>query len=268
MNSDVKQHIYLMQNEREKFEWLAMRLQRFINTGSVVIFVGQKQRVDELVDRIKSIGQHSVEGIHGKKHQIDRNNILLRFRKGAFKILVATDLAARGLDVDSIKTVVCYDDSRNQESHVHRIGRTGRAGAQDGEAHVLIRFDQSKYAADIIHSLERSKQEVPSALVKVAMGNRRFAEQRGGGRGRGRGRGRGGGGRGGGRGRGGRGMDDWKRGGGGGGGGNANDVPLGKREDDGGQGSSRMGAGQAFVRGGDLDSALLGGWDPERKFEG
>ena len=85
-------------------------------------------------------------GIHGDIDQAGRMAALADFRAGRMHVLVATDVASRGLDIKSIKTVVSLDAPRDVDTHVHRIGRTGRAGDRDGVAYTLVTPAQAKFA--------------------------------------------------------------------------------------------------------------------------
>merc|ERR1719506_1497749 len=94
--------------------------------------------------------------LHGDLDQGERMRVLDSFRARKVEVLVATDLAARGLDVPTIKTVVSYDAARDIETHTHRVGRTGRAGAE-GEAYTLLTRDADdgkRMAALLAESLE------------------------------------------------------------------------------------------------------------------
>ena len=101
-------------------------------SGSVVVFVRTKTRVDDVTRTLKSYG-FKVDAIHGDKTQGQRNRVIKKFREGTSRILVATDIAARGLDVPQVEHVINYDLPRMKEDYVHRVGRTARNGA-DGEA--------------------------------------------------------------------------------------------------------------------------------------
>jgi ATP-dependent RNA helicase DDX42 len=127
--------------------------------------------------------------------QNDREKVLRDYKHNKFPVLVATDVAARGLDIKNIRTVINFDIARDIDSHVHRIGRTGRAG-EKGTAHTLITTKEDKFASDLVRNLESSGTPVPRELMQVAMNNPRFRKSRDGhggrgGRGRGRGRGHG-----------------------------------------------------------------------------
>jgi ATP-dependent RNA helicase DeaD len=94
-----------------------------------LIFCNQKRTVDELVLQLQAHG-YTVEGLHGDLRQVVRDRVMNAFRKGAVKLLVATDVAARGIDVDNVDAVVNFDLPQDEEDYVHRIGRTGRAGKE------------------------------------------------------------------------------------------------------------------------------------------
>lgn len=100
--------------------------------GQIVVFMRTKSRVDDLAKNLKSYG-FKVESIHGDKTQGRRNRAIKNFKEGKARILVATDVAARGLDVPAVEHVINYDLPRMDEDYVHRIGRTARNGAE-GEA--------------------------------------------------------------------------------------------------------------------------------------
>ena len=101
-------------------------------SGSIMVFVRTKTRVDDVTRTLKSYG-FKVEAIHGDKTQGQRNRVIKKFKEGTSRILVATDIAARGLDVPQVEHVINYDLPRMKEDYVHRVGRTARNGA-DGEA--------------------------------------------------------------------------------------------------------------------------------------
>merc|ERR1711862_765349 len=107
--------------------------------------------------------------IHGDKKQEEREWVLEQFKNGKSPILIATDVAARGLDVKDIKFVINYDFPNNIEDYVHRIGRTGRAGAT-GSAYTFFTSDKFKHANDLIAVLREARQPVPEELEKLASG--------------------------------------------------------------------------------------------------
>ena len=120
------QQFYLEVSEASKLEVLS----RLIDTNNIklsLVFCNTKKRVDELSSALQSRG-YSSEALHGDMKQEQRDRVMAKFRKGYIDILVATDVAARGIDVDDIEAVFNYDIPEDVEYYVHRIGRTGRAG--------------------------------------------------------------------------------------------------------------------------------------------
>nr|XP_019822436.1 PREDICTED: probable ATP-dependent RNA helicase DDX43 [Bos indicus] len=109
----------------------------------------------------------SVESLHGNREQSDRERALKSFKTGKVRILIATDLASRGLDVHDVTHVYNYDFPRNIEEYVHRVGRTGRAG-RTGVSITLITRNDWKIAGELINILERANQSVPEDLVSMA----------------------------------------------------------------------------------------------------
>lgn len=95
--------------------------------GSMMIFVNTKRMADDLVDMLQGDG-HDAEAIHGDLRQRERERTIKSFRDEKYRILVATDVAARGIDVPHVRVVINYDMPKNPEDYTHRIGRTGRAG--------------------------------------------------------------------------------------------------------------------------------------------
>jgi ATP-dependent RNA helicase DDX42 len=116
--------------------------------------------------------------IHGNKAQYDRTVTINQFKQGKYLILVATDLASRGLDMPMIRTVINYDCAKDNETHIHRIGRTGRAGDKDGYAITLILNEDSKSASMILRNFELSGQVITPKLEKLAMSDSSFKNKR------------------------------------------------------------------------------------------
>ncbi|CAG8633989.1 11606_t:CDS:10 [Paraglomus brasilianum] len=186
-NTDITQVIEIVPDDGYKWGWLMAHLVSLCLEGSVLIFVSRKGGVDELSMNIKENG-YKCGALHGDMLQYERDKVLREYKNNEFPILVATDVAARGLDIKSVKTVVNYDIARDIDSHVHRIGRTGRAG-EKGTAYTLITQKEDSFAAQLVRNLETSGQTVPDKLLELAMRNSKFRKSRqmirGGGRGRG-----------------------------------------------------------------------------------
>ncbi|KAL3688731.1 hypothetical protein R1sor_015040 [Riccia sorocarpa] len=217
-NEDIAQVVTVLTSDADKLPWLLNKLPQMVDDGETLVFASTKVRVEEVEGKLAQNG-FKVGALHGDKDQATRMEVLKKFKSGIFHVLVATDVAARGLDIKSIKTVVNYDIAKDMDSHVHRIGRTGRAGDKDGVAQTLITQKEARFAGELLTSLIAAGQNVPIELMDLAMKDGRFRSQREGrrgGGGKGKGRGKGHGGRGGGAG-----------GGGGGGGRNVRGVDFG-----------------------------------------
>ena len=120
------EQVYYEEKEYNKLEGLC----RVLDTSEInlaIIFCRTKRGVDELVAGLEARG-YEADGLHGDLTQAQRNRVMKKFREGQVEILVATDVAARGLDIDNVSHVINYDLPQDPESYVHRIGRTGRAG--------------------------------------------------------------------------------------------------------------------------------------------
>jgi len=117
------------------------------NADSCIIFCNTKQEVDDLYEKMKSLS-YACERIHGGLEQEDRTSIMADFKRGYFRYLIATDVAARGIDIENISLVINYDIPQNKESYVHRTGRTGRAG-KTGKAITFVTPYEDRYLADI-----------------------------------------------------------------------------------------------------------------------
>ena len=130
----VKQYYYEV--KRENKEEVAARLLDYYNPRQTLVFCNTKKMVDELCEKLKGRG-YFAEGLHGDLSQAQRDKVMHGFRKGTTEILIATDVAARGIDVDDVEAVINYDVPQDIEYYVHRIGRTGRAG-RSGRSFTLV----------------------------------------------------------------------------------------------------------------------------------
>ncbi|XP_056587584.1 probable ATP-dependent RNA helicase DDX46 isoform X2 [Triplophysa dalaica] len=159
--SDVEQHVIVIE-ESKKFLKLLEILGHYQEKGSVIIFVDKQEHADSVLkDLMKA--SYPCMSLHGGIDQYDRDSIINDFKNGACRLLVATSVAARGLDVKQLILVVNYCCPNHYEDYVHRAGRTGRAGNK-GYAYTFITADQARYACDIIKALELSGSPVPSEL--------------------------------------------------------------------------------------------------------
>ncbi|XP_077170386.1 ATP-dependent RNA helicase DDX42 isoform X2 [Paroedura picta] len=175
-NEDITQIVEILSSGPNKWNWLTSCLVEFTSSGSVLLFVTKKANAEELANNLKQEG-HSLGLLHGDMDQSERNKVISDFKKGTFPVLVATDVAARGLDIPSIKTVINYDVARDIDTHTHRIGRTGRAG-EKGVAYTLLTPKDSNFAGDLVRNLEGANQHVSKDLLDLAMQNAWFRKSR------------------------------------------------------------------------------------------
>ena len=125
----------------------------------VIIFTGSKQKTKELAIAVKRAG-YNAKAMHSDLLQSERDEVMYEFRSGKIDILVATDIVARGIDIDDIQLVVNYDVPRDEEDYVHRIGRTARAG-RGGEAITLVNEKDQPFFKDIERFLEKEITKCP-----------------------------------------------------------------------------------------------------------
>lgn len=166
----VKQAVEVLENADAKWSWLNQRIDGMLAKGQVLIFVKSKQGTEDLLANFKDLLQNSnALALHGDLEQSERMRILDTFRAGKATVLVATDVASRGLDVPTIRTVVSYDAPRDIDTHTHRVGRTGRAGIE-GEAFTLLTDEKhdEKIASVLFASLQATKNPVNASLAALA----------------------------------------------------------------------------------------------------
>lgn len=171
-NTDVTQTVQVFSQECDKWRWLTQKIVQFTSEGSLLIFVTKKLNAEELSGNLKKNG-YDVTLIHGDMNQYVRNDVIASFKKRQVATLVATDVAARGLDIPHIKNVVNYDVARDIDTHTHRVGRTGRAG-EKGNAYTLVTNKDIYFAGDLVRHLEAANQVVPQQLLDIAKKNSKF----------------------------------------------------------------------------------------------
>ena len=138
---NIKQEVRNI-SQKEKYDQLKIELLE--RKGSIVLFVKTKRSADKIALQLRK-DKLIAEAIHGDLRQIKREKVLMKFRKNQFQILVATDVAARGLDIPLIEHVINYDIPQNPEDYIHRIGRTARAGAKGSALTFLTPADQKNW---------------------------------------------------------------------------------------------------------------------------
>ncbi|KAL4986320.1 Phosphomethylpyrimidine kinase-domain-containing protein [Aspergillus falconensis] len=180
-------------SEFEKRDRMIKHLEKIMENRSnkCLVFTGTKRIADEITRFLRQDGWPALS-IHGDKQQQERDWVLNEFKTGKSPIMVATDVASRGIDVRDITHVINYDYPNNSEDYVHRIGRTGRAGAK-GTAITFFTTDNAKQARDLVTILSEAKQQIDPRLAEMVRysggGGHGGGYGRWGGRGGGRGRG-------------------------------------------------------------------------------
>jgi ATP-dependent RNA helicase DDX5/DBP2 len=179
-NDRITQHI-LVCDEHEKSDRLHTLLETIIDgTSKIIIFTDTKRGADQLQRTLRAQGVSAL-AIHGDKTQQERDWTLDQFKKGKCLVLIATDVASRGLDVKDVMFVVNYDFPKQIEDYIHRIGRTGRGGST-GIAYTLFnRGNNAAIAHELIKVLRDCNQDVPADLEAL---NRRGGASGGNPRGR------------------------------------------------------------------------------------
>ena len=170
----IRQDLYYL--KRESKEDLLIRLLDYYYFSRVMIFANTKSKVDDLVTVLKKQG-YKVEGLHGDLKQQTRDKVMSNFKASISKILVCTDVAARGIDVDNLEAIINYDLPFEQELYVHRIGRTGRAGksglsislasySEERKVSFIERYTKSKMNVCEIPSVDEIKNKINLRYVE------------------------------------------------------------------------------------------------------
>jgi superfamily II DNA/RNA helicase len=150
-----------------------------------ILFTNKKMKCESLVKHLNKLGLSS-DSIHGDKSQSERDYAFRRFKNDDIEVLVATDVAARGLDVSDVKVVINYDFPMNIEDYVHRIGRTGRSG-KNGISYAIFTSENYALAKPLKSLLLKAEQDVPAELVEITGAHHDFKKNKRGGGGSGRG---------------------------------------------------------------------------------
>lgn len=185
-NHNINQYVEVCEDyEKEpKLLKLLEEISQQDSQGKVIVFVETKRKV-ERINSVLNRRRWSSVCMHGDKSQYERDSALNDFRNGRCNILIATDVAARGLDVDGIKFVINFDYPNNSEDYIHRIGRTGRSDSI-GSSFTFFTKQNARQAKDLISVLHEANQVVNSKLEELARNSNGYG---------GRSRGMGGGGR-------------------------------------------------------------------------
>lgn len=157
----IKQYYVDATQENYKFDVL-LDLYEHLNITCAIIYINSQKKCDFIYDKLLQ-NNFSVSKIHGKMEQNKRNDIMKDFRKGKTRILLTTDLLARGIDVQSVSLVINYDLPKDKENYIHRIGRTGRYGRKGNSINLIVPDDM--YAINELEKYyETSIVPLPSDL--------------------------------------------------------------------------------------------------------
>ncbi|MDC2867161.1 MULTISPECIES: DEAD/DEAH box helicase [unclassified Bacillus (in: firmicutes)] len=170
------QQFYLEVQEKKKFDVLT-RLLDIQSPELAIVFGRTKRRVDELSEALNLRG-YAAEGIHGDLTQAKRLSVLRKFKEGSIEVLVATDVAARGLDISGVTHVYNFDIPQDPESYVHRIGRTGRAG-KTGLAMLFVTPRETGQLKNIERTTKRKIDRMtPPTLDEALEGQQRLIAEK------------------------------------------------------------------------------------------
>eukprot|EP00887_Chlorella_sp_A99_P003990 scaffold11.g3990.t1 len=153
----------IMCKDNEKPRWLEQELHQYSEDQRIIVFANTKRQCETVTKQLESLGHH-VTMLHGGKTQDQREESIKGFREDVYNVLVATDVAGRGIDVPNVALVVNYDMALTIEAYTHRIGRTGRAGRK-GTALTMLTGSDSEVFYDLKKFLEESKAAVPPQLA-------------------------------------------------------------------------------------------------------
>ncbi|KAE9199987.1 DEAD-box ATP-dependent RNA helicase 24 [Phytophthora fragariae] len=171
-NEDIRQIAVVLPGHGAKWPWLMARIRGLVDEGRLLIFAGSKAGCEELAKNLATAFLAAPAlCLHGDKTQQERTEALAKFKHGECRVLVATDVAARGLDVKDVMNVVNFDVAKNIDTHVHRIGRTGRMGLEGfkpGTAYTLVTRNESQFAAQLVFNMDVSGQPVSAELLALA----------------------------------------------------------------------------------------------------
>jgi len=164
-NHKVTQHVEVMDPDH-KFQRLQQLLQLHHKSRNnrILVFALYKKEASRLESMLRAKGWN-VQSIHGDKSQTERTKAMSNFKDGTIPLLVATDVAARGLDIPDVEYVVNYTFPLTIEDYVHRIGRTGRGG-KVGVSYTFFTLHDKSHGGELVNVLNEASQNVPEDLLK------------------------------------------------------------------------------------------------------
>uniref|UniRef100_A0A915PWZ0 Probable ATP-dependent RNA helicase DDX46 n=1 Tax=Setaria digitata TaxID=48799 RepID=A0A915PWZ0_9BILA len=162
---DVNQNVVILEEHQKMLKLLEL-LGVYWENGNVLVFVDKQEKADDLVAQLMRSG-YNCAPLHGGIDQFDRDSTILDYKAGKIKLLVATSVAARGLDIKKLILVVNYDCPNHYEDYVHRVGRTGRAGNKGYAYTFILPTGQERMAGEVCRAFETAGKEAPEQLKKM-----------------------------------------------------------------------------------------------------
>lgn len=172
VNKQIKQEIIFAESPEERVNCIARLIESGKideNTAKVIIFVERKSDTENVAYSLSQklgIDSRFVAVLHGGLQQRQRDNVMNQFKKSYVRLLVATDVASRGLDIPDVTCVINFDAPGNIDSYCHRIGRTGRAGRK-GDAYTFVSERNCSIAPELVDYLQKAGADVPAQLIQV-----------------------------------------------------------------------------------------------------
>lgn len=165
--SSVSQEIVICAADEKRKQLYNFLLKTLTPKDKAIVFVGRKAVADDISSEL-ALNDIACQCMHGDRDQEDREKALADIKSGQVRVIIATDVASRGLDIDDITYIFNYDFPSNAEEYVHRVGRTGRAG-RTGKSITLFTRDDWRHASELIDILSKSKESsVPEELRNMA----------------------------------------------------------------------------------------------------
>ena len=156
----------MTEQEQKRKHLYDFLLKTMTDQDKAIVFVGRKSVADDISSEL-ALNDIACQCMHGDRDQSDREQALADIKSGEVRIIIATDVASRGLDIDDITYILNYDFPSNVEEYVHRVGRTGRAG-RTGKSITFFTREDWRHAQELIDILSKSNSEIPEELVRMA----------------------------------------------------------------------------------------------------
>lgn len=175
----VDQHVMVLPDEAAKESFMIEMVPVLLPLGRTIVFVATKEKCEHLATLLREQTTSQVLTLHGDRHQSDRTSAVRSFRKGDCKLLIASDVASRGLDIPNVQTIVSFDPAKTLDAHVHRVGRAGRLskdglkGQRSGSAYTLLTKGNADFAFVLRNSFQREGRAISAELDVLAQSSRK-----------------------------------------------------------------------------------------------